>query len=319
MAKNFRSGSRDMKKSVGFALKDSVELGFKSHSTAGTQTARFNKFVKELKEYNPDIKKLEDISVAVIIDYGQELAHRVAEGELAASTAQNYISAINSVMNLATHGRWGSISPTKDCGIPKKSQVRITIPASLDRVNYTSCLNSISVYFGERAAAIVSLCRELGLRSKEASLANARKLLSEALSKNEITVIGGTKGGRKRTIPITSTEQIEALKLAATVQGKDKSMIPSDQSWRSWREGGLRKIREAVQKFLGATGLHDLRAGYACQRYTELTGFNSPLLPGPHADKKTDLNARKIIAEELGHSRTQIMNSYIGGRKYVVV
>jgi hypothetical protein len=191
-------------------------------------------------------------------------------------------------------------------------------PFNIDLLPFNS-LNSISVYFGERAAAIVSLCRELGLRSKEASLANARKLLSEALSKNEITVIGGTKGGRKRTIPITSTEQIEALKLAATVQGKDKSMIPSDQSWRSWREGGLRKIREAVQKFLGATGLHDLRAGYACQRYTELTGFNSPLLPGPHADKKTDLNARKIIAEELGHSRTQIMNSYIGGRKYVVV
>lgn len=90
----------------------------------------------------------------------------------------------------------------------------------------------------------MELCRELGLRSKEASLIDARAALAEAQERGAITVDAGTKGGREREVPITSEAQVQALERAASAQGGDRSMVPEGQSWASWREGELRDARE---------------------------------------------------------------------------
>ena len=141
----------------------------------------------------------------------------------------------------------------------------------------------------------------------------ARGALQEAQERGAVTISEGTKGGLEREIPITSPAQLEALQRAAEAQGGDKSMIPSDQSWKSWREQDLRDARDLVSAYTGG-GLHDLRAAYACERYEALTGHAAPAAGGSISDRDADREARETIASELGHGRIDVVGEYVGGR-----
>jgi hypothetical protein len=196
--------------------------------------------------------------------------------------------------------------------------LRTTVPASFNRKKYREALDSIRKLLGERAVAIVELCRELGLRSKEASLFDAAGLLLQAKSCGEVTIISGTKGGRGRLLRKLSATQIEVLENASKVQGDDFSLIPSSQTWKSWREGDLRKIRESVQELMLASGLHDLRAGFACEYYSVISGNEPPLLSSAEVDLEIDRSARMVVAKVLGHNRPNILTSYIGGKRHEV-
>lgn len=311
---NFGLKTRSMSKAGNFALNNAAHIGNLSFASAATISHRWNIFCKWLKE-GCRAKKLEEVSFDLVREYGQELAWDVAEEEIARSTAQNYLSAVNSVMFLATKGHWLSVSPTADCGIPHRSAIRTTVPASLSRAEYTIALQTVRAEHGERGAVIVELCRELGLRSKEASLLNAKSASAAVRSSDCVVITAGTKGGRNRTIPILTSNQLGALNRAAFVQESDKSLIPTSQNWREWREGDLRELRELIQKTLGASGLHDLRAAYACERYQSLTRLSAPLMKVQGDRDIDDSQARQIIAEELGHARSDISSAYIGGKK----
>jgi hypothetical protein len=112
-------------------------------------------------------------------------------------------------------------------------------------------------------------------------------------------------------VPITSQKQLEALSRASAAQGSDRSMIPASESWKTWREGTLRDAREIVQQHTGE-GLHGLRSAWACERYESLTGSPAPVAGGSGVDRDLDREARLQIAEELGHSRVDITNEYLG-------
>ena len=101
---------------------------------------------------------------------------------------------------------------------------------------------------GERAGAVVELARELGLRSKEASLLDARAALAEASERGAVTITEGSKGGREREVPITSPGQVQALERAAQAQGDARAVMPPGENWKTWREGELREAREVVQE-----------------------------------------------------------------------
>ena len=312
MSRNFGLGSRDMGTAGQYALNNSARDGAVSFSTAATNGDRWQSFADWAKEEG--VKKMENVTAELVKEYGKELAEKVNSGEMAAATAQNYVSAINSVMAIATQGDWKSVSPTKDCSISERSHVRQDAPGALDRTAYSRALDAVRAEVGERAAAVVELARELGLRSKEASLLDARAALDEAKERGAITVDAGTKGGREREVPITSPAQVEALQRAATAQGADRSMIPADQSWSQWREGELREARELVQAATGG-GLHDLRAAYACERYESLAGHAAPCTGAAIQDKDRDAAARMAVAEELGHGRIDVVAEYVGGRR----
>ena len=311
MSRNFGLGQRDMAKAGQVALENSAKSGAVSFSTAATNGERWNSFTAWAKEN--DVKKMENVTPELVKEYGQELAERVSQGEMAAATAQNYVSAVNSVMTIATKGEWQSVSPTKACGIEQRSAVRQDAPGALDRAAYGRAVEAVRDQVGERAGAAVELCRELGLRSKEASLLDARGALAEAREHGAVTVDAGTKGGREREVPITSPAQVEALQRAAAAQGGDRSMVPEGQSWAAWREGELRDAREIVQEHTGG-GLHDLRASYACQRYESLAGHAAPCTGAAIQDKDRDAAARLAISEELGHGRADVTSEYLGGR-----
>lgn len=86
--------------------------------------------------------------------------------------------------------------------------------------------------------------------------------------------------------------------------------MPPDTHWKAWKDHGLRAIRDTLQQH-GIERLHDLRSAYACERYQQLTGHPAPVLGG-QAPRPLDRAARRQIAGELGHGRTDITNSYIG-------
>lgn len=312
MSRNFGIGSRDMGRAGQMALDRAATAGGVSFSTAATNADRWNDFTSWAREQG--IKRMEDVTPEAVRDYGLQLATRVEDGQLAASTAQNRVSAVNSVMGMATRGEWRSVSPTKECGIQERCAVREDAPGALDRAAYGQALAAVREQVGERAAATVELARELGLRSKEASLLDARSALHEALQRGAVTISDGTKGGREREISITSPVQVQALERAAHAQGDAIAVMPPGDDWRSWREGELREAREVVQEHTGG-GLHDLRAAYACGRYEALTGHAAPCAGGTINDRAADLVARLKITEELGHGRAEVVAEYVGGRR----
>ena len=311
MSRNFGLGQRDMAKAGQVALQNSAREGAVSFSTAATNGDRWQSFAEWAKEN--DVKKMENVTPDLVREYGRELADQVKAGELSAATAQNYVSAVNSVMALATQGGWKSVSPTKDCGIEQRSAVREDAPGALDRAAYSRAVETVRDEVGERAGAVVELARELGLRSKEASLLDARAALAEASERGTVTVTEGSKGGREREVPITSPGQVQALERAAEAQGDARAVMPPEQDWKSWREGELREAREVVQEHTGG-GLHDLRAAYACERYEALTGHAAPCAGGQIEDRERDQAARLAVAEELGHGRAEVTSEYVGGR-----
>jgi len=295
-----------MEKAGHFAIKNEARDGHCSFASAGSVGERFGEFANFAQQEG--LRRLEEVSRETVIAYGQELADRVENREISAAYAQNLVSAVNTVMQAATRGQWESVSPTNEAGIAERSNVRETPAASADRATYEQARETIS----QRGQAIADLARELGMLSKEASLMNARRAAQQAREICSVTISDGTKGGRPRELENLSEHQIAALERASTVQGGDPSMIPAHQSWEQFRNGELRGTRETLQQG-GIAGLHDLRAGYAADRYEQLTGHRPPVEGGQVA-REIDLAAREQIAAELGHGRIDVTNSYLGGR-----
>jgi len=309
---NFGLRSRDMSKAGEFALNQTARSGAISYSTAGTLSDRWNQFVEHAKAGGT--RWMEDIQSDQVRAWGRGLADQVRNGEMSPSYAQNLVSAVNTVMNLATMGRWDSVSPTKTCGIAQRSAIRIDPPSGMDRTAFGAAMESLRENGLQRQASIAELARDFGLRSKEASMLDARAALAEARERGAITVTEGTKGGREREVPITGEHQIQTLEHAAEIQEAGRNLIPSDQTWKEWRDGELRDGREAVQVAIGGNGYHDLRAAYANERYETLTGHDSPVFGGRIEDRDIDREARMKISEELGHGRIDVVAEYVGGR-----
>lgn len=160
----------------------------------------------------------------------------------------------------------------------------------------------------------MELSRDLGLRVKEASLLDARKAEKQAREQGQVVLNRGTKGGRVRTVPITRRSQLDTLNKAAQtqIQGKARSMIDPSKSWKEWRERDIRQINDTL-KAHNINSIRELRASYACDRYEQLTGYSALVVAGQReVDKNTDRDARSVISNELGHTRIDVVASYIG-------
>ena len=159
------------------------------------------------------------------------------------------------------------------------------------------------VKYSLRLQAAFGLRREEAMKIQPAWADRGDKLVLKA---------SWTKGGRAREIPIRTREQREVLNAAKAFAGNG-SLIPVTKSYREhmhiWenqtRRGGLSKT-------------HGLRHAYAQTRYTELTGRKPPILGGMRTKdlalnlRQQDRQARLQIAQELGHSRIDITNTYLG-------
>lgn len=121
-----------------------------------------------------------------------------------------------------------------------------------------------------------------------------------------------TKGGRERTVPITTTEQRDALHAAHRLAGTG-SLIPANKTYIQQRH-----VYDGQCKAAGLSHMHGLRHQYAQSRYETLTGRPPPAAGGPLATELSptqrieDRRARQSISRELGHERIQITAIYLG-------
>jgi len=276
---------------------------------------RWRLFCSWASEQN--VKKMENVTPDIVIEYGKHLQTQLEAGVYSSASApKNYVSAVNAVMNLATKGKWESVSPGSDCGIQKRSY----IPSESKAIGDADHTNAQCVS-GNRIAALLGLQRAFGLRFKESALLNAKLTLKEANIKGFISVNSGTKGGRKRTVPCRPVG-ITALEQASAVQD-GRSMIPEMLTYIKFRQECYIVAGELDFNF------HSERHAYAQERYREITNAPSPIESGwPRKErfkhlaeylniseteaKEIDKAARIIISIELGHSRVEITNAYLG-------
>ena len=309
-AYNYGLGNRDMAWAGYNALKRNASG--RSFSGIDTTSMRWGRFCEWAK--GQGIKRMEKIGKPDVVRYGIELAGQVKAGQMEESTAQNYLSAVNVVMEIARGDKAVSVSPTADCGIGKRTGIA-TASRAVSEEEHRQVQESLS----ERLGAILELQRRLGLRFKESALLDARRALREASAEGRVRVVDGTKGGRLRIVPVVRAEQVEALARAAAVQD-GRSMVPKDARYVDFQRACYREH----------SGWHGERHAYAQARYEALAGAPCPVAAGVghgqahHAflagclglslgqAKAWDIENRKIIAEELGHGRIGITNAYLG-------
>lgn len=120
------------------------------------------------------------------------------------------------------------------------------------------------------------------------------------------------KGGRERTVPITTSEQRTVLNDARSLAGNG-SLIPAHKSYIQQRH-----VYDGQCKAAGLSNMHGLRHQYAQMRYEALAGWKPPAAGGlPQAALSSELRlldgyARRVISQELGHERVQIVAVYCG-------
>lgn len=312
MSRNYGIGSRDM------FVAGRMVLNKKSPNSFKTQQDYINRwrlFCNWASEQN--IKKMENVTQDVVIDYGKHLQSQLVAGLYSSASApKNYVSAVNAVMKLATGGKWQPVSPGNDCRIQRRVYIPKENKATTE--NDHKMTQSVSE---DRISVLLGLQRAFGLRFKESSLLNAKAALKESNANGFITVTDGTKGGRKRTVPCRQAG-FTALEKAIEIQDGN-AMIPRVMDYNNFR-------RECYQVTQGnGLNFHSERHAYAQERYREITGAPSPIEAAwPRNERfkhlaeylgiteeearKLDNAARQTVSVELGHSRVEITNAYLG-------
>jgi hypothetical protein len=308
-AYNYGLGNKDMARAGYNALRDRSGLSFSSIATLAKRWDGFCAWAKA-----EAIKRMEKIGRDDVIRYGAELAGKVRSGEMEASTAQNYVSAVNTVLGIARGNKVLEVSPTMDCGIGKRTGIAKSSKAISEAEH-----RQLQEGLPERLGAILELQRQFGMRFKESALLDAHAALKTALSDKAIRVVDGTKGGRPRTVPIVKAEQVDALVRVAAIQD-GRSMVPKAERYVDFQRACYREF----------SNWHGERHAYAQARYEVLVGAPCPVVAGIkhgkahhaflaerlglslHQAKAWDIENRKIIAEELGHGRIGITDTYLG-------
>jgi len=108
-ARNYGLYSRDIKKAAKNAL---IERG-SSFSSVATLSDRFNRF-SDWAFKNHQLKDLRHIQNQHLIEYGAYISDLIKSNNLAITTGQNYLSAINTVLEQARQDNEVSIKPSKN-------------------------------------------------------------------------------------------------------------------------------------------------------------------------------------------------------------
>lgn len=120
------------------------------------------------------------------------------------------------------------------------------------------------------------------------------------------------KGGRDRTVPITTSEQHVVLDEVHRLAGQG-SLIPSHKTYIQQRH-----VYDGQCKAAGLSNMHGLRHRYAQMRYEVLTGWKAPVTDGSSTaqlgsvQRMADRLARQQISSELGHERMAVTSIYLG-------
>jgi hypothetical protein len=312
MSRNFGAKTRDMGRAGSFFAKQVSE----SYSTQATLSQRFDQFVEYARECG--ISRLEQVTRETVLAYADSLK----SSDLSAATQQNYLSAVNVIMQTARGDNDVRVTG-REAGLSSRTNVATEYKGHVERGELS-----------ERTQAIVDIAREFGLRFEEASKLDARGALQEAQEKGSVTISSGTKGGQPRTVPVSSEKQLQTLKNAAQIQGNNRSMIPADKTYAEHQRECYREtsnfhaerhcyannrysdlMREKLGIEIKTPVLSDKPEGQSWAQYVASQAYEQGVMLTPETAREFDREVRLEISQELGHHREDVVSAYIGGQR----
>jgi hypothetical protein len=301
------------------ALKDLFGGGH--YGTVKAHSDRWQAFVRWCRsEDGPGLNDARQIGGQTLLDYAGYLRQQVEQSAIGIATAQNRLSSVNRTLAALRGDQYVKVpSPSKALGM-RRTSVRRSVPQGQDREQVKRIVDVLCKHQQPRAAAIVQLARTIGIRVREAILADLPRLQREAEKLGKVNIQEGTKGGRSgASAPrwITVDDHIrEALEFALQVSpGGSRNLLAPDESYLVFQQGIVRPARDTLHKH-DLKGFHELRAAYACERYEQITHHPAPINGGHcyQLDRRLDQEARVHISYELGHGRIDVVSAYIGGQ-----
>lgn len=284
--------------------------GIMSHNRDGsfsTQADRKNVLTlcaKQLKEDGFTQLKPESLKPKHVT----HLIERWQKEDLASGTIKGRMS----------HVRWWAEKVGKSSMIPKSNTgTNGNMSLKLESRTYISTENKGKELDLEKLGKItdrhiqlsLKLQKEFGLRREE----SLKFKPSFSIRGDKISLKSSwTKGGKPRDIPILTASQ-RALLVEVQALANRGSLIPANKNYIQQL-----KTYEYQTSQVGLDKNHGLRHRYAQERYETLAGWKCPIEGGTSRkdltprQRKVDNAVRLQISEELGHSRIQIVATYIG-------
>ena len=280
------------------------------YQTQHTHHARFKTFANWLFEQH-GIRDARLITQRHIQGYGDYLLSMVTNGFYTVSYAQNLLSTLNVVMRCMRHDRRLYTPPSKIVG--RRSYIRKTVP-ECEWVTVLSAVQQLEkVNNNSRAGAVLLLGRAFGMRVREAALANLIRLEEEATKFGTVTILDGTKGGRKcldREIPVGDF-QLLALRYALEVSPEgSRNLLQTGETYKNFLDRVIDPGRKAL-KNNRLIDYREMRAGFALDIYEVSSEQPAPIKQKP-IDQEAHKRAEALVSRLLGHGRPHISRSYIG-------
>ncbi|MFT6371843.1 MAG: integrase [Paraglaciecola sp.] len=277
-----------------------------SYGTQAQRKKQLKLIARQLKEQGFRHMKATSLRakhVEALVKHWLTTPSEVTHKPIARGTLKNRMSAL----------RWWAEKIGRSGVIPKDNR-SLGIP-NRQRVSGYNKAFTVTQYQLEKLPNYLQISlllqQEFGLRREEA----AKFIPSIAVKKESIFLQASwTKGGKERSVPITTAAQKELLKDIKSLADQKTSLIPGAMDfaqYKSHRDYHLTKtkIRKA----------HGLRHHYAQQRYIVLTnGLLPPMICKgerpilTEAEQALDLRARLIVSTELGHGRIDVTIDYLG-------
>jgi len=150
-----------------------------------------------------------------------------------------------------------------------------------------------------RLRAAVRLGRYLGMRFREAMLFRPWR----DFDGERVWLKRGTKGGRPRYLFLHNAKQREVIEEVRALVGQgDAALIPREwKTFDSWRQHCYHEFRKAGLGQEEDVTYHDFRRTFACERLKYLMEIRG----------RSREHAAGLVARELGHSRTEILEWYL--------
>lgn len=147
-----------------------------------------------------------------------------------------------------------------------------------------------------------------GLRIEESW---SLKIATALKNLDTLRVVDGTKGGRKREVPVRFQLAVleKAARLIDPVSGSTTPASYSMKRWRNHYNAVLRK-HGVYKKGLGVTS-HGLRHGWAHQVYEEEAGAPAPIKGGAAPDLEAHRQAIQAVVLAAGHSKPSKSGAYL--------
>jgi len=294
---------------AGFNALRAAHLGG-HHGTTATHGHRWRHFAAFCHQNG--INDAREITRETLILFAENLRDRVSMGEMAAAYAQNLVSTVNITLRALTADR-GIWVPPRSVG--DRQRIRTTPPSGYDPATVCGAAQTLREKHHYRIAALVGLARHIGLRKREAALLDLVDARAEADCLSAVDIRRGTKGGRGRQVPRWVPLDLDGhrcLEHAAEAAGESRCLVPDGMSLAQFLRHA-NYIAKPIFQAAGIRSFQDLRSSYACQRYEALTGQVAPVFSCPSlVPQIEDLAARRVISQELGHGRIDVVASYVG-------